>query len=284
MDKLIFSGHDSFECRHFWLKKGFDLVTSGGKFNDEAVIPLGVGRNMVTSIRYWMKAFGLLDEDDKLTDFAKRIFSQRGFDPYLEDEASLWLLHYQLVTKGFASIFDITFNDFRRQKPEFTKEHFMQFIRNKKIAMNENTLGKDIDVLLKTYVSKGNQAEDNYEGILTDLGLIEEIKKENKTEYIIRNDDRERLPEEIILYGILEKHKTKSIDFDTLLFDKNSVGVVFAMTKNGLANKLEAIALKYKKEGIVFSNNAGAKELQFKKNLPESKDILNDYYTQVYAG
>ena len=283
MSKPTFSGHDSFECRLFWLKKGYDHVVNKGKFDDAAVVSLGVGRNMVTAIRYWMRAFGLLDEKDTLTEFANTIFSDKGFDPYLEDEASLWLLHYHIVTKGYASIFDIVFNEFRIQKPEFTKEHFMAYLKNRKIEVNENTLGKDFDVLHKTYISKGAEAEDNYEGILTDLNLIEEIKRENKTAYLIRPDDRERLPEEIILYCILEKHKNKSIDFDTLMLDKKSVGIVFAMTKNGLANKLEAIATKYRREGVVLSNNSGIRELQFKKELPSPKQLLKDYYTQVYV-
>ena len=62
----------------------------------DAVVELGVGKNMVSSIRYWMKAFNLLTQDDELTLFAHKLFADDGYDPYLEDEASLWLLHYQL--------------------------------------------------------------------------------------------------------------------------------------------------------------------------------------------
>src|SRR5436190_358163 len=92
--KFTFSGHDSFQCRQFWLKKGFDYVRKGKSFNDEdAVVELGVGKNMVTSIRFWMRAFNLISNDDILTEFAIKLFSDEGYDPYLEDEASLWLLH-----------------------------------------------------------------------------------------------------------------------------------------------------------------------------------------------
>jgi hypothetical protein len=281
--KYIFSGHESFECRQFWLKKGYDHVSNKEKFDDAAVISLGVGRNMVTSIRYWMRAYGLLDEKEELTVFAKNLFSVRGYDPYLEDEGSLWLLHYQIISKGFASIYDIVFNDFRKQKPEFTKEHFLAYVKNQKINVNDATLSKDFDALMKTYLSKGKEAEDNYEGLLTDLGIIEEIKLEDKSGYLIRIDDRDRLPEDIVLYCILNLHKKISIDFDTLLLDKNSVGAVFAMTKNGLINKLEMIATKYKKEGVVLSNNSGVRELQFKRGLIEPKEILKNYYSSVYA-
>lgn len=285
MTNLIFHGHDSFECRHFWLKKGFDHIVNKGKFNDEAVIPLGVGRNMVNAIRHWMKAYGLLDiETENLTAFGKSIFDAKGFDPYLEDEASLWLLHYQIVTTEFASIYNIIFNDIRKQKPEFTKEHLFQFIKTKQANVNEATLGKDFDAFAKTYIPKDNDTEENYDGLLSDLNLVTEIKKDKKSAYVIKTEDRERIPEEVILYCILQKHKTKSIDFDTLYSDKNSVGAVFAMTKQGLANKLEAIADKFKKEGVVFSDNAGVRELQFKKPFATTEEILKHYYEQVYAG
>lgn len=57
--KYTFSGHETFQCRHLWLKKGYDFVKANRSFNDEdAVLILGVGKNMVNSIRFWMKAFG----------------------------------------------------------------------------------------------------------------------------------------------------------------------------------------------------------------------------------
>ena len=123
--KYIFSGHESFQCRQLWLKKGYDFVLNNKNFNDEdAVVHLGVGKNMVSSIRFWMKAFNVLTLDDKLTDFGKNLLDDNGYDPFLEDEASLWLLHYQLVKTGLASSYSILFNEFRREKIEFTKENY----------------------------------------------------------------------------------------------------------------------------------------------------------------
>ena len=47
--KLSFSGHESFQCRSLWLKKGFDFVKAGRSFlNEDAVVELGVGKNMVS--------------------------------------------------------------------------------------------------------------------------------------------------------------------------------------------------------------------------------------------
>jgi hypothetical protein len=280
MHKLSFSGHDSFECRHFWLKKGFDHVASGLKFNDEAVVPLGVGRNMVNAIRHWMKAFGLLDTKEQVTDFAKMIFAKNGFDPYLEDEASLWLLHFNLVTNEYATLYSFIFNELRRQKPEFSKDHVVRLLLAKFPAVNESTLSKDFEAFTRTYITKGGETEENYDGILAELNLVEEIKKNI---FVIRSDDKQRIPAEIILYCILQHNDRVSIDFESLLHDKNSVGTVFALTRQGLANKLEELATNYKKQ-IVFSDHAGIRELQFKKNHPSPKEFLTSYYSATYAG
>lgn len=53
--RFSFSGHDSFQCRSLWLKKGLDFVNQGYEFaQEDSVVKLGVGKNMVSSIRYWM--------------------------------------------------------------------------------------------------------------------------------------------------------------------------------------------------------------------------------------
>lgn len=58
--KSTFSGHETLACKSLWLKKGYVFVKEDHSFNDEdAVVALGVGKNMVAAVRYWYKAFGL---------------------------------------------------------------------------------------------------------------------------------------------------------------------------------------------------------------------------------
>ena len=52
--RYSFSGHESFPCKSMWLKKGYDYLVGHNKFTDpDAVVKLGVGKNMVQSIRFW---------------------------------------------------------------------------------------------------------------------------------------------------------------------------------------------------------------------------------------
>ena len=72
--RYSFSGHESFFCRPLWLKKAFDAMCESVDFTSpNAVAYLGVGKNMVSSIRFWSRAIGL-SVNDKPSPFAKSIF------------------------------------------------------------------------------------------------------------------------------------------------------------------------------------------------------------------
>ena len=279
--KLTFSGHDSFPCRNLWLKKGFDYVLSGKSFSDEdSVVILGVGKNMVNAIRYWMKAFDLLDQDNKLTELAYFIFSDAtGIDPYLEDDATLWILHYHLVKTGQASIYSLIFNYLRKERLEFSKTNFIQFVQREFGDQNENTLNTDFNVFSRMYVrnpAKSKDREDNLSELLNELNLVNSFKSENIEYYVIENLEREEIPDEILLYSILEKGGfDKSINFRTLEADVNGIGNIFSMNKFGIYAKVQSMVEKY--DFLVFNDQAGIKELQFKEK-PSPFDVLKSYY------
>ncbi|KOY84529.1 hypothetical protein AD998_20255 [bacterium 336/3] len=285
--KYIFSGHDSFQCRQLWLKKGYDFVIEGRNFNDEsAVIQLGVGKNMVSSIRFWLKAFNIIDKKDIPTEFGKRLFdNENGYDPFLEDEASLWLLHYQIVKTGFASIYSIIFNEFRKEKMFFNRESFVNYVKrlgesNPELIFNENTIAKDFDVFINLYKNESSitDIEDSFSGILSELELLKATynQKGKIDSYYIENTERDILNEYIVLFTILDNpNYGNSISLNSLEFDLNSPGSIFSLNRSGLMNKISDLVKKFKE--ITFTDQAGIKELQF-KNKPEAYTILDKYY------
>jgi hypothetical protein len=283
--KLTFSGHETFQCRNLWLKKGYDFVNAGRSYNDEdAVVELGVGKNMVSSIRFWMKAFNLLSVNDELTELAHLILSDNGYDPYLEDEGTLWLLHYQLVKKGFASSYSIVFNELRREKIEFTSSNFISFVRRKSeseksFSVNENTLQEDFAVLMKMYLRSdinNKDKEETYSGLLTELDLIKSFRKDKDDFYVIENSERVEIPDEIILYAIIDNEEFESsFNLNTIEQSKNSIISIFAINRPGLYNKIENLVRKY--PYLIFNDHAGIKELQFKVK-PTAISILDAYY------
>jgi len=285
--KYTFSGHDSFQCRQLWLKKGYDFVIEGRNFNDDdAVIRLGVGKNMVSSIRFWLKAFNIIDNNDIPTDFGNRIFSNEiGYDPFLEDDASLWLLHYQLVKNGIASIYTIIFNEFRKEKLFFNKDSFVNYLKRisesiTDLNINENTVAKDFVVFANLYKNdtESKDIEDGFSGILSELELLKTSGKGKDEQFYIENIERDSLPEAVVLFTILDNQNYgNSISLNALEFDVNSPGSIFALNRSGLMNKISEFIIKY--DNITFTDQAGLKELQF-KNKPEPYTILDQYYGQ----
>ena len=95
--KVGFGRHETFSLRYSWLSKGFQaLLEDPGVFaSEDATVTLGVGRNMVHAIRFWLLAAQLMEPAGKgfqPTPVGEMIFDAKGFDPYLEDEATLWLI------------------------------------------------------------------------------------------------------------------------------------------------------------------------------------------------
>lgn len=285
LKRLTFSGHDSFQCRQLWLKKGYDYVQEGKNFNDEdAVVQLGVGKNMVSSIRFWLKAFNIIDNKDNPTEFGKRLFDdENGYDPFLEDEASLWLLHYHLVKNGYASIYSIIFNEFRKEKLFFNKETFVNYVKrigesNTDLNFNENTVAKDFIVFANLYKNdpESKDVEDSFSGILSEIELLKTTGKGKEEQFYIENTERDNLPEAVVLFTILDNSNYgNSISLNSLEFDLNSPGSIFALNRSGLMNKISEIVSEFK--DITFTDQAGIKELQFKKKS-DAFTILDTYY------
>lgn len=283
--KFTFSGHDSFQCRQLWLKKGYDYILSQKSFNDEdAVVKLGVGKNMVSAIRYWMKAFNIIDGKDKPTEFGTKLFDNDGWDPFLEDDASLWLLHYQLINTGLASTYSIIFNEFRKEKLFFNKETFVNYLKRRREAeeglnFNENTVADDFIVFVKMYQgneSNNKEVEDSFSGILSEIDLLKTIDRGKGEQYQIENNERDKLPEAVLLFSILDNpNYGNSISLNLLENDNNSPCSIFCLNRSGLTNKISEMANNNNQ--ITFTDHAGIKELQF-KNKPNAYLILDKYY------
>ncbi|MFK7946300.1 MAG: DUF4007 family protein [Saprospiraceae bacterium] len=287
MQKLTFSGHDTFYCRHYWLKKGIDFINAGRSFTaKDAVIDLGVGKNMVYAIRYWLRAFGLAEEGEQIvSELGKTIFAENGYDAYCEDIGTLWLLHHQLVTMEHASIYSMAFNQFRKIRVEFTREHFIKYIvkycSTNNIRYNENTIKRDVGVFLNNYQpsSKSSTVEDSFSALLHELNIIEKLGRVGKESqgqwYRIEMKSRTDLPALIVLYCIVANEKYgDSITFQEL-FDTNGVGSVFCLSKEGLMDKIEEFQQVF--PDIIYKDDGGVQTLQF-KNKPSKSEVLNTYY------
>jgi hypothetical protein len=283
----VFSGHETFQCRHLWLKKGYDFVNAGKVFSaEDAVVELGVGKNMVTSIRFWMRAFDLMEANDqKPNEFADYLLGDHGKDPYLEDDASLWLLHHRLVRKGYATSYNLIFNELRKERMEFSKNAFVKFVQLKSdsvsnFTFNKNTIESDFEVFVKLYLgtdSSGKDKEEIVSGIFPELNLVWKIEREKSaTLYHIETNGKEQLPDEVLLFALLDDPSIgMSVSLDALERDYNSVGSIFAINRSGLVSKIESLCKD--NSFLIYKDDAGIRELQF-KSKPNPYKILDRYY------
>lgn len=282
--KPVFSGHESFQCRALWLKKGVDFVEKNGSFSAEnAVVELGVGKNMVGSIRFWLRAFGLVDAENKPTRFADELLSDDGLDPFLEDDLTLWLLHHRLVKTGHAGAYSLIFNELRRQQIEFSEAHFTRLVEEKaqtgwSFQFNVNTAKADFEVFCKLYLAAASSdREDVLTGLLTELRLLAPVHRaDKKATFQIVDTERDELPDIALLFALLDDERIGlSVNFEAIAAGPDSPGAIFAINRTGLLQKIERLAERF--DFLVFSENAGVRELQFREK-PDPFEILEQHY------
>lgn len=280
--KYIFSGHESFPCRTLWLKKGYDFLVAGNSFNaPEAVVTLGVGKNMVSAIRFWLKSFGI-SKNDEVSSLGNYLFdNEYGKDKYLEDLATLWILHYKLVSSGEAVLYWMLFCGLQRERSQFTREQAMSYVRlkmaelGKQAMFNENTVKKDIAVFLQNYLlPKRPQTNEDFSSLLIDLDLIRQ--NEDGKEYHFNVEGKRKVPSEVFMYALVElkeRIQDNTIPYETI---QECIGLVFCMQDFETITMLKELSKKYA-QYMAYSDIAGIRQVQFIKDLNKDK-LLDDYY------
>jgi len=282
-----FSGHETFNCRSIWLKKGYDYANEGKLFNaDEAVVDLGVGKNMVASIKFWLRAFGFYNlHRNELEGLSHDILGEEGYDPYLEDDATLYLLHYLLIKNiKTASIYNLAFVKFSKEKLEFTANNLQNFIEREclknNVDVNKKTLKNDINVFIKNYIpiaEKKGGLEDSYNGLFYDLRLLFYTGTyDGEKKYRFNINEGKHLPTIIFLYAILDSFNGEtSINLERI---RDKVSSIFLMEKQGTYSLIEKIVNEYP-EYITFKDDGGRQEVQVKEGINKD-EILREYYAR----
>ena len=183
---MRFSGHESFACRYAWLPKAYRYIVQHSEaFTDyeQAMVSLGVGKNMVRSIRFWVQVMGVAtpvrDRTLELTAFGHSVFADDGFDPFLEDMRTLWLLYWKLSVGVTDPLFAWNFLINKWAYQEFTQAEVLgAFIRESQrlnVSHSGVTLGQHLDIFLHTYISsqgRKNVLEDSLDCPLAELELL----------------------------------------------------------------------------------------------------------------
>jgi len=289
--RAAFARHETFHPRHGWLKKGYDAALKDPSIftRDEAAAVLGVGKNMVRAIRYWCLAFKLLEIQAGRTvptRFGSTLVGPSGWDPFLEDLASLWLLHDALLaTPSLASAWEYAFFIFA--KPEFTAEEMVSALEE--YAGREfpaartvpASFRKDVACILRMYAGKpqrGLPSEESIQCPFVDLGLVTSGRSDR---FMFVQGDKPGLAPAIITATCLQyAHRAaptaRTISFSRLLRERGSPGMAFKLTESALYAALEVAADQEGDLGI--SDAGGIVQLTFGDSPQATARRLLDEY------
>ena len=294
--KPSFSGHETFPFRYTWLKKGVDAVTEDSAVfaSDRATIVLGVGKNMVRSIRHWCVAGGLIQamadrKQFKPTDLGKAIFDDDGFDPYLEDSATLWLIHAQLArnasraTTWYWAFGVFNQNEFRKER--FTSELIDWTEKNGWNRISEKSIKRDVDCFLRTYVpsrvTKGTTIEDSFNCPLVELGLISDSYDE--LTYQFHRGAKPSLPTPVFAAALSRFWESRAGDRNSLALGQiayapQSPGQIFKLDEDSIVGYLEELG-NLTDGAMRYDETAGLKQVYRDRGVDDIK-LLRDYYGQ----
>jgi len=307
---MPFAKHESFYIRDGWLFKGLKAVNDHPEIfvSSDAPERLGLGKNMVRALRFWLQASGLTEERwnnrtrvQYLTPLGNLIWNR---DPYFELDGTLWLIHHQLISSwAFATTWYWFFNHYA--PTNFTRQEFIERLSQWNIMQRqdeerevvaEGSLKKDFDCLVHTYLadreSRIKSPEDQIVSPLTVLGLLADFKEKDEDNdkfirrYRFQSGSVTTIPPLIFLYILwnrqeIERPEASQVSLSVALREPMNAGRTFNIGMRAfedLAVRLEDTNPHW---AVRLTRTGGLDQL----TLPRvsSREILEEFYEQQTA-
>lgn len=274
--KLVLKACGTFYIRAGWLEKALHAGAIYGAeafSNRNGVAYLGVGANMVPSIRFWLKAAGLIDSKNELSETSKAVIE---LDPYMESSIVWWFIHYWLATnEQKCPVFYYFMNEYPNKffsKEEAFNAMYEYFFNEIDQSLNKASLESDFSTFLTTYCqSKKNikTPEDNLYSPLSKLGLL----KQNADVYCKQTPSFSSLPP-LFVYYVLRKSIDKSFfDIDEALKEDKGVGKILNLDRDSMFHYLDNLR---KRELVTLNMTAGMNLVYFNSDyLPDVREVIS---------
>jgi hypothetical protein len=255
---MAYARHQSFYLRDKWLSKGLKAVIEDPRFfyDKDGFEKIGLGKNMVQSLRFWLLATNLLEEiqengnrEHKLTNLGRFVFLA---DRLLQKNDTVSILHYHLVrnSNDLATVFYWYFNIYKEtvtQKVELLKSFTTWVKNNEPKEISSKSLKRDIDCLIQLYTKEANEAdpEDFIFSPFTKLNLMKEEPSEEGHENIRKVSPEIEQVGLVALYYVLLKYASENdvtmISVDEIINEKYLWGKVYNLSRNKVIEALNRL-------------------------------------------
>lgn len=296
-----FAAHQTFHPRFGWLKKSFDgVVSNPGIFSSEnAMIQLGVGKNMVEAIKFWGQAFKVIIQNStsgkgkgqmSVTHLGNLIFNDElGLDPYLENPSTLWLFHwFALTAPTDLPLWRIMFNEY--SAVEFRVEEFSEFVDEQLSGTSwripvQASLDKDIDCIIRMYSTRSARGRQTIDDLMdSPFRSLDAISPSPAGEghFRLSLGRKPHLTDLVILYSSIDFMVTSdsnshSVTSTRLARDSGSPGRLFKISEEEIIQNLESACAKVKSCALVAP--AGTTQLMIRESHEKSaREILDQLY------
>jgi hypothetical protein len=255
---------------------------------------------MVRSIRHWCLATGMVKDVTATgskkqlapTTLGNKLMVKDGWDLYLEDMGSLWLVHWQLISNQVrALVWSIIFSAYF--ETEFSKKQLIILITRQfeqiGIHSTEGTIEREVDCVLRTYIPAGGQigmkSEENLDCPLAELDLIQFIPGENLYRFNIGS--KPTLSTQVFGFALcrflakrFQTRRTSAIE--EVMYQNGSPGQAFKLDENSLVEYIEQLE-SITAGALRLNDTAGLRQIYLSDEIARNLDswsfkLLDDYY------
>lgn len=293
-------------CRYAWLPKVIrEIARSPTVFNeyDTAMVALGVGKNMVNSIRFWSESAQVVERNHageyRTTPFGERLLGHDGHDRFLEDARTLWVLHWKIATNPEHPIYfwHQMLNYWHRA--DFSESEIIPFLTKNAPAgpslRSKSTIEQGYRVFINTYVAtrgpKGQVAEDNLDSPLVELDLVRRVGERRSPNgdtleaiYSFNLDDKSAVTPELFAYCLddfwthayPEEH---TLPFRAITAGPGSPGQVLKLPESAVRRHLDLLK-HVTSNSYAFEESANIQQAIRKKRISSESLLDSIYFTE----
>ncbi len=302
-----FARHETFHPRYGWFRKAYSVVAQNPYVfsREDAPVEMGVGKNMVRAIRFWGLAAKLITEDPQSpnrrapiyvpTRRGHALFGDQGWDPYMEDPGTLWLLHWLLLAPpSLLPVWWLAFNEFNAV--EFSDTDLTEVISTQLEAVtewarpHESSVRKDTGALLRTYApaesSRRASLDDLLDCPLRELRLLGRSAATGRHRFALGT--KPTLPPAVVAHAVLDYVDRAVTGSNTAMLSRlahepGAPGRAFKLNEAELLAVLTPVVEPTR--GLSLAAPAGAWQLAWSGDPNEiATTILDDYYGSSRTG